>query len=113
MGVIAVLLVLNVVPDNAFAQTTITFNSPTFSNGEIVTSASGVSFSVSGGPLNAPVIFDSQIVQGGDPDLNGPPGNGINMWASGNIKNAQLGNLLIVQENACGASWNSLEFSFE
>ena len=62
-------------------------------NGQIIdTEIVGLTLS-STGPLTAPVIFDSQIVQGGDPDLNGPP------WDSGNIVNAQLGNLLIVQEN--------------
>jgi len=100
MGVIAGLLVLGAVPDNAFAQTTINFNG--FGNGQIIdTEILGLSLSSTGGPINAPVIFDSQLIQGGDPDLNGPPGNGILMWASGNIKNTQLGNLLIVQENDC------------
>ncbi len=98
MGVIAVLLVLGVVPDNAFAQTTIDFNG--FANGQIIdTEIVGLSLSSSGGPINAPVIFDSQIVQGGDPDLNGPPL--VASWSGGNLVNTPLGNLLIVQEVDC------------
>jgi len=95
MGVIAILLVLGVVPDNAFAQTTIDFNS--FANGQIIdTEIVGLTLS-STGPISAPVIFDSQIVQGGDPDLNGPPLDAP--WAGGNLANTALGNLLIVHEN--------------
>jgi len=102
MGVIAGLLVLGVVPDNAFAQTTITFDSPEnpgIVNGQIIdTEIVGLSLSSTGGPINAPVIFDSQIVQGNDPDLNGEP---LFAWNGGNLAGTALGNLLIVQENDC------------
>ncbi len=104
MGVIAVLLVLGVVPDNAFAQTTITFNG--FSNGQIIdTEIVGLTLSSTGGPISAPVIFDSQIVQGGDPDLNGPPLDAP--WAGGNLANSALEKLLIVQENSAGCDATS------
>jgi len=95
MGVIAVLLVLGVVPDNAFAQTTIDFNG--FSNGQIIDIEIAFPTFSATGPLSAPVIFDSQIVQGGDPDLNGPPLDAP--WAGGNLANSALEKLLIVQEN--------------
>ncbi len=104
MGVIAGLLVLGVVSDNAYAQTTIDFNG--FSNGQrIDTEIVGLILSSSGGPINDPVIFDSQVVQGGDPDLNGPPLD--SPWASGNLANTALGNLLIVQENSAGCDASS------
>jgi len=96
MGVIAVLLVPGVVPDNAFAQTIINFNG--FGNGQIIdTEIVGLTLS-STGPISAPVIFDSQIEQGGDPDLNGPP---TFAWSGGNLDGTALGKLLIVQENDC------------
>jgi len=97
IGVIAVLLVLGVVPENAFAQTIINFNG--FGNGQIIdTEIAFPTFSSTGGPINAPVIFDSQIEQGDDPDLNGEP---LFAWNGGNLAGTALGNLLIVQENGC------------
>ena len=97
MGVIAGLLVLGVVPDNAFAQTTIDFEAPLM-NGQIIdTEIVGLTLS-STGPLTAPVIFDSQKVQGNDPDLNGEPDFA---WDGGNLAGTALGNLLIIQENDC------------
>jgi len=102
MGVIAVLLVLGVVPDNAFAQTTIDFNG--FANGlRIDTEIAFPTFSSSGGPINDPVIFDEGIIQGGDPDLNGPdcvPGTCDGDWDVGNLApDTVLDKMLIVQEN--------------
>jgi len=102
MGVIAGLLVLGAVPDNAFAQTTIDFNG--FGNGQIIDIEIAFPTFSATGPLSAPVIFDEGIVQGGDPDLNGPdcnPADGCDGdWDVGNLGQTVLDKLLIVQENS-------------
>jgi len=92
-------------PGNAEALDTIDFES--LSNKQIVDNEfAGLTISannIGGGPDLA-VIFDSQVVQGGDPDLNGPL---LFDWDIGNLSpNTPLGNLLIIQETSCNGQCN-------
>jgi len=86
---------------NAFAITTIDFNSR--QNGEIITNqfaGQGVSMSANNPnqSFDLAIIFNTQRNQGGDSDLTGP--DDCPPWANGNISTlTEQGNILIIAEH--------------